>query len=518
VTMGAAASRLKAKTGTTANRVSAEDIIIGNDLLELVSSAMYVDPMSIFREYVQNAADAIEQARRTGTLDQDAPGKVDIEIDGKTRSVRIRDNGVGLSGEAFVKRLTALGASAKRGTDARGFRGVGRLAGLAYAQDLLFRSRSTKGEPVRELCWDGRTLKALMRETDGPNDIRALIERIVTVQEIAAENYPEHFFEVELRGIVRLRGDPLLNPNAIADYLAQVAPLPFSPAFTHGAAITAKLAEHVMQAPLALSVSGIEGQVYRPHRDTIANGNKTPLTVHEVSFIELPDIDSAVGAVGWFLHHDYEGALATATLQKGFRLRAGDIQVGGDALLEQEFPESRFNSWTVGELHVIDRRIVPNGRRDHFEQNAHFANLVNHLGPHFRDIAHRCRTSSVQRKAQRDLELALEATCGSLDLLRQNSVTPAARTRLVREIEGQIGKAEQLAAASETTVPLGDKVADVRAALSELADADSADPLAHLKPKERSQYQHFFELIYECSQNRVAAKALVDRIIARISE
>ena len=35
-------------------------IDIGKDILELLSSSMYVDPLSIYPEYVQNAADAID--------------------------------------------------------------------------------------------------------------------------------------------------------------------------------------------------------------------------------------------------------------------------------------------------------------------------------------------------------------------------------------------------------------------------------------------------------------------------
>ena len=42
------------------------DITIGPDILELLSSAMYVDPMTIYREYVQNAADAVDAARHSG--------------------------------------------------------------------------------------------------------------------------------------------------------------------------------------------------------------------------------------------------------------------------------------------------------------------------------------------------------------------------------------------------------------------------------------------------------------------
>ena len=35
-------------------------IVVGKDILDLLSSSMYIDPMAIYREYVQNAADAID--------------------------------------------------------------------------------------------------------------------------------------------------------------------------------------------------------------------------------------------------------------------------------------------------------------------------------------------------------------------------------------------------------------------------------------------------------------------------
>lgn len=112
------------------------DVVIGKDILELLSSSMYIDPMTIYREYIQNSADAIDHSK------SDARGQVSIHVDPTFRSIRIRDNGVGIASKDFVRRLTAFGASKKRGTSARGFRGVGRLAGLGYCRELIFRSRA----------------------------------------------------------------------------------------------------------------------------------------------------------------------------------------------------------------------------------------------------------------------------------------------------------------------------------------------------------------------------------------
>ena len=63
------------------------EVIVGKDVLELLSSAMYVDPITVYREYVQNAADAVDEARRTGLLRGDQPGRVDIAIDPVARLV-----------------------------------------------------------------------------------------------------------------------------------------------------------------------------------------------------------------------------------------------------------------------------------------------------------------------------------------------------------------------------------------------------------------------------------------------
>ena len=100
------------------------EIIIGKDILELLSSAMYVNPLTIYREYLQNRADSIDEGIKEALLQNEEEGRVDINVDPLNRIVTIRDNGVGLSKKDFEKRMTAFGASKKRDTNARGFRGV----------------------------------------------------------------------------------------------------------------------------------------------------------------------------------------------------------------------------------------------------------------------------------------------------------------------------------------------------------------------------------------------------------
>ena len=504
------------------NSVEIADVVIGKDVLELISSAMYIDPMTIYREYLQNAANSIDAAKKSGLISESLPGRVDIFIDPETRSVRIRDNGAGITGHEFARRLTSIGASAKRGTQSRGFRGVGRLAGLGYAQEVIFRSRTPSDEIVHELRWDCRKLRASLRAADESQDIGALVQSVVTLQQLDTTGYPDRFFEVELKGIVRLKSDRLMTAGAIAEYLSQVAPVPFSPEFSFGSQVTEALRSAVSLGELDLNIQGLDAPVYRPHRNTFVDDDKRTIVFDSVEFVEIPSIDGDRAAIAWILHHEYEGAISNGTLVKGLRLRSGNVQVGDHALLEELYPEARFNSWSVGEVHVLDRRIVPNGRRDHFEQNAHYHNLVNHLSPTVRDIARRCRTSSIRRKWLREFELHKTNVTNSLAIISQGSLGPNKRRQLALSVEQELLQLEKIAdkelLENDRPEELKKTAQGLRGKLGRAMKEEPTErsPLNRLPPQKQKMYEHMFELIYECSANRTAAKALINRILLKI--
>ena len=56
------------------------NIQIGKDVLELVTSAMYTSPLTIYREYIQNSSDAIELAEEQKILKNINDGRIDINI------------------------------------------------------------------------------------------------------------------------------------------------------------------------------------------------------------------------------------------------------------------------------------------------------------------------------------------------------------------------------------------------------------------------------------------------------
>lgn len=346
-----------------------------------------------------------------------------------------------------------------------------------------------------------------------------LIRRAVTLRRIPAGDYPPHFFEVELDGIVRLRNDALLSGPAIANYLSQVAPLAFAPGFPFTTEIRKALEADVRLDTLNLTISGIDGPIYRPHRAGFSD-DKRKAHFSEVELFKLSDVDGGTAAVGWVAHHEYDGAIPVGTGCKGVRLRVGNVQIGGTNLLENLFTEARFNSWSVGEVHVLDRRIVPNARRDDFEQNTHYANLLNQLTPVARAISKRCRTSSKSRQLLRDFSVQEQMAKERLQIIAQGGIRKEARKIQSAHIERALAKMTRISEASELESEkssLISRTAKLRHRLDAASHAQLSTPLDLLPPPKRRAYAELLELIYECSANRSAAKALIDRIFEKIT-
>src|SRR5260370_5973379 len=63
-------------------------VTVGKDILELLSSSMYLEPLTIYREYIQNCADAIDDARRCGVLPARTRGRVDMRSEEHTSELQ----------------------------------------------------------------------------------------------------------------------------------------------------------------------------------------------------------------------------------------------------------------------------------------------------------------------------------------------------------------------------------------------------------------------------------------------
>jgi molecular chaperone HtpG len=442
-------------------------VMVGKDILDLLAGSMYVNPLNVYREYVQNAADSIDEARDQGLLFSQQPDVL-ITFDQIARSVKIRDSGVGIPARDFAARLTTIGASQKRGKMLRGFRGIGRLSGLGYCQELIFRGRSEGDKKVMEVHWDGRALREKIRDQAFDGGLAEIVQAAVTVNTLPADGFPNRFFEVELRKVSRLRNDLLLNEDAVRHYLSQVAPVPFREDFLFGEEIQKNLELYGIRPPIHIEINDGKGQVF--HRAQ----NKIPLTdkmfdqVRGVEYVTYQGVDGDVCAIGWITDHSYAGVIPKKLGLGGIRLRAGNIQVGDELILAEFFPESRFAGWAMGDIHIISPKILPNGRRDEFEPSTHYSHLQGELTIQARQITHRIRERSAQRNRSRSVQQQVGTIQEWLDVADKKSLPPLL-TKVIREVAE-----EKLVQAHKDAERLNNSSEDFSGALGRIAELDTA--------------------------------------------
>lgn len=106
---------------------------VGASIVEIITESLYDKPIVIFREYVQNSADALNEVRRTGVTEN-----LSIEIWKKQDSLYFLDNGTGIARESFAETMVSIAGSIKTRRKNMGYKGIGRLSGLSYCTRLNF--------------------------------------------------------------------------------------------------------------------------------------------------------------------------------------------------------------------------------------------------------------------------------------------------------------------------------------------------------------------------------------------
>ncbi len=239
-------------------------------------------------------------------------------------------------------------------------------------------------------------------------DAREAIESCTEVQTLLGGDWPERFFEVRVERVTRMAAGLVLNEDAVRRYIGEVCPVPLDSSFPFATEVNAFLSQHINYFGLDVRLNERERPIKRPYGKGVRVTDELLVPFERLETRLIPRIDSdRPAAVVWLAHTPYMGSISKRLAIRGLRARVGNVQVGGDHVFEKLFHESRFNGWCVGEVHIADSRIAPNGRRDYFEVNPHLRNLENHLGTVAREIGGRCRRASSQRNRIRNVRTVI---------------------------------------------------------------------------------------------------------------
>lgn len=443
-----------------------DNIQVGKYTLESLTTGMYSDPKIVFREYIQNSVDSLEEALSNNTLEPQGM-RIDIIINEDESTITIRDNGIGIPCAEAKNTLMNVGNSKKRHSTNRGFRGIGRLGGMSYCDALIFTTSAENETKKTTVIFDCKKLRNLL--IPGQYEDLSLSDVLGEITTITVENEKaeKHYFIVEMKGVSSF--SDLLDINVAKSYISQVAPLPYqSRHFIYSSQLHEYLIRHgytVEEFPIFIGENEADLEpLYKPNRSRF-HSDRTKMKPDEISKMVYFDItiEDELYALGWYGDCDWFGSLSEHEIS-GLRVRKGNILIGDNKTLNTIFREARFNSWTQGELFIVTDKLVPNARRDDFEQNQAYFMLLDAL-----------------REG-----VALEIT----KAIREASIARNdASAKVLREVAKKIGEATTiLNEGFNSSVDKGKLISELTA---------TAETLARTKPKNENQAQQKEQLTHQ---------------------
>lgn len=381
------------------------ELIIGKYTLESLTNGMYASPLDLYREYIQNAVDSIDAAI-VDKLERPDYFKIEIYLDNEKNTLSIFDNGRGICKSQAISTLIDIGNSGKHRSQNRGFRGIGRLAGLGYCEELVF-TTSFYGEGTKTIVrFDAKLLKELLlvsnRENISVNDV---MSQIISVEE-ASEKNKHHYFEVKMIGVTL--NDGLMDEGLVKDYLIQHSPLPFAKQFKWQNPIQEKvrLAGYIIPN-YCIRLNGQE--LCKPYTDSFGSDRVKKITDNILDVNIKPFYRGTIlSAILWYAQTAFYGTINDEAI-KGIRIRQGNILIGDKTTCNSFFKEERFNGWIIGELHVLDPELIANSRRDDFEKNDAYYALVESLKEWAFAISKDIRHISYERSLSREKKAVVDA-------------------------------------------------------------------------------------------------------------
>jgi molecular chaperone HtpG len=355
--------------------MTTEHITIGKFILDNLTTGMYNDPLCIYREYIQNAADAIDKAAYSEKNDilKDYEIRITLEPQPDKKRIIVEDNGCGVSVMDAAKTLLSLGDSQKISDRERGFRGIGRLGGIAYCDSLVFVTKSKGDTDESRIEWNCSEIQTLLNRKNNSSrglEAKDLIAKCVSATQIKSERKQnESFFRVEMTGVRSAKGE-LLDITQVRSYLEETAPLPFdSTQLFFGNDLDNWLRKEVPDYN-TYRIFLNDSLLKKKYTQTLAihNNKKDELAGYEK--ISIDDRHGKIIARGWLgQRKENIGTILVSSGVNSLRVRVGNILLGNKSLLDPCFKQDRFNGYLVGEIHITSSALTPNGRRDDLQDS-----------------------------------------------------------------------------------------------------------------------------------------------------
>ena len=238
-------------------------------LLETITSALYDEPLILFREYIQNSIDAYNAVIRSDSSKAMKNFFIDIKVDTEKHTILIKDNGFGIPDDLFMERMTGIGNDTKSSIpDQIGFRGIGRLSAFPYCKKLTFQNKSKGSKNIMQFSWDGTKFKDLLNHRADTDLVKAIDDIAKRLEDIPTEKVEEHFFKVIIEDYDEELSS-FIRDKDFKNLLCTMLPLNYNPNFK-GQQKIKKAYKELMGNDLdkyAFNIFYNDDKLYKPYSD-----------------------------------------------------------------------------------------------------------------------------------------------------------------------------------------------------------------------------------------------------------
>lgn len=417
---------------------------IGKDVIESLTLGMYEDCRFIYREYVQNAADAVDKAVKLTILDKGSE-EIHIKIDAENRHISILDNATGIPYENVVSILRNIAHSTKKRGEDKGFRGIGRLGGLGYCSKLKFETSYFGEDKKSIMTWDAELLKYIINDRDNNEEAVEVLSR-VTKTSFEKEDIDAHYFRVIMEDVT---SDDLLDVESVIDYLSMVAPVDISSQFIYRSKINNFKKENGLCVDTYnIYING--DQIYKPYTSVIYEdnhgGKKKVDDILDVDFLLSRDDNGDIIYWGWYTISCLKGQMKPKNIARGIRLRKENIQIGDEEICKKFFSKTedqRFSFYYFGEIHALSKGLIPNSRRDYFGESKECVDFERRIKKDFLKLKELCYDAQRFRSSTTTIQKAQELKEKIEEKERSGYTSQKERDDLQRQFEEQQKKVEQ---------------------------------------------------------------------------
>jgi len=330
---------------------------IGVFLLESITTGLYKEPLHVIREYISNELD-----------NYPPPSKIELTTYEDENKILIAGDGPGMDFDN-VRDAVRVGFSPKDKAKNIGFRGIGIYSGVSICERILIYSKKKDSNIAYQIqihC------KGLRKDIEKGAKI-ALIDSLK--KNVKYKKIPVDITLKKSKGtsvqLIEILPDyqKIFNKDTIRKYLEMTVPLQFNPKFDHASSIMKYLKQYLKNDFLIIDVKLNNSSLYR---------SPSYLFVEKPVFGKIFRYNNLL-AIYWLCLNNKSEKIPNEDSQ-GLIYKKKGFTIGDRSTIRKIITKNaNLVPWVVGEIHIVNDKLLPNAERVEFEQNIYLNTLENKI-------------------------------------------------------------------------------------------------------------------------------------------